>query len=179
MINPVTLQRWLYRLLFVAICGAVIFGRLLPVHFTHRQIPGPDLVLLFTFAWVLRRPDYVPFPVVALVLIATDILFSRAVGLGAGLGLVAVEFLRSRESLWRDLPVTAEFAMVALVLLMYTLGTAAIHGIFVVDQPPFGKRLLQLTITLISYPLVVALSRYGLGVSKTAPGEVDALGHRL
>jgi rod shape-determining protein MreD len=39
--------------------------------------------------------------------------------------------------------------------------------------------LLRLLVTLAAYPLVVVASRLALGLRRAAPGEVDALGHRL
>ncbi|MGY9048221.1 MAG: rod shape-determining protein MreD, partial [Rhodobacterales bacterium] len=47
---------------------------------------------------------------------------------------------------------------------------------------PFGTpflTLMQLALTILIYPLVVVLSHLIFGVRRSAPGEVDRLGHSL
>lgn len=179
MIDPITLERWLYRLLFVGLAIVTIFFAILPLNLGSERLPRPDVMLLFALAWVLRRPDYLPAVLAAAVFLAEDLLFMRPPGLWAALSLLAVEFLRSREPIWRDLPFLFEWAMVAAVLMAMTLVQMATLGLFMVDQPPAGARFLQLSLSILSYPLVTALTRFALQVTKPAPGEVDALGHKL
>ena len=179
MIDPVTLERIMFRLLFAAIAAAILFAGILPFAIGAERIPGPDLILLTIFAWILRRPDYMPAFLVTAVLLLEDILFMRPPGLWACLGLVAAEFLRSREEIWRDLPFPLEWAMVAAVLAIVSAAQAAVLGLFLVDQPPIHAQLVRLSLSILSYPVVVAVSRYIFRVAKPAPGEVDALGHKL
>jgi len=42
--------------------------RILPLSTEPGSVPGPDVVLCLTFAWVLRRPEYVPALLIAAVL---------------------------------------------------------------------------------------------------------------
>lgn len=179
MMDPVAFQRLLYRLIFALISAAILFAGILPFALGAERIPGPDLILLTAFAWVLRRPDYMPALLVAAVLLVEDILFMRPLGLMACLGLIALEFLRSREPIWRDLPFPLEWAMVAAVMLLVAVAQAAILGLFVIDQPPPGAQLVKVSLSILCYPVVTAISRYVFRVAKPAPGEVDALGHKL
>ena len=55
----------------------------------------------------------------------------------------------------------------------------ALLALFMVPRPPMGVAVLQMGITIFTYPVVVALSHMLFGLRKAAPGEVDALGHRL
>lgn len=179
MTDPVSLERLLYRLLFVAIAATILFVGILPFKLGSDRVPGPDLILLTAFAWVLRRPDYMPALLVAGVLLVEDVLFMRPLGLTACLGLIALEYLRSREPIWRDLPFPLEWAMVAAVMLALTVAQAAILGLFMVDQPAVPAQLVQVSLSILCYPFVTAFSRYVFRVAKPAPGEVDALGHKL
>lgn len=179
MIDQVTLERLLYRLLFMGIAAFVVFVGILPFNLGEARIPGPDMMLLLACAWVLRRPDYLSAVLVAAVFLIEDILFMRPLGLRSCLGLVAVEFLRSREPMWRDLPFPFEWVMVAVVLLLLSVAQAAILGLFLVDQPSLTAQLIRLSLSILSYPVVAAVSRYVFRVAKPAPGEVDALGHKL
>ncbi len=179
MVDPVTMRRWTYRLLFAAIASVVVFVRILPLDLTAGRIPGPDIVLLFALAWVLRRPDYVPVALVAAVMLLTDMLFMRPPGLWSALAVVAVEFLRSRAHVSRELPFLVEWMMVAGVLAAMILANRLILTVFLVNQPGFGQDVMLLLATVLSYPVVVLFSATVLGLRKVAPGEVDQLGHRI
>ncbi len=179
MVDPITSHRWLYRGLFVLLVGTSVFFLLLPLDLTAGRWPGPDLIVALSFAWVLRRPDFVPVVLVAAVFLTMDLLFMRPPGLWAGLVVLGLEFLRSREPHSRDLPFLVEWAMVSGVVVAMTLAQRLVLLIFVVGQPSFGLVVLQLSATIISYPLVVAASRMIFGIRKIAPGEVDQLGHPL
>ncbi|WP_102108219.1 rod shape-determining protein MreD [Oceaniglobus roseus] len=178
MVDPVARRRIAYRLLFVAIAMVVVFVQLLPFRLGDPRFPGPDILALLAFAWVLRRPSYVPVLLVALVCLFTDILFLRPIGLWSALTLAGLEFLRAREHLSRDLPFLVEWFMVSGILGLMTMGNALILAIFFVPHPPVGMAALQLVTSILGYPLVVLVSRYAFGVHKMAPGEADALGHR-
>ncbi|RVV96755.1 rod shape-determining protein MreD [Mesobaculum littorinae] len=179
MVDPVSTRRLVYRLGFVALAAGFIFLRLLPFEVSANRVPGPDLPVIFAFAWVLRRPDYVPATMIAAVMLVCDILFMRPLGLWAAIVLIGLEFLRARENLSRDLPFVVEWLMVAATLATMTLAQIAVLGLFVVPQPALQMSLAHLAVTVLSYPAAVVISRYALGVTKAAPGAVDALGHKL
>ncbi|MBT8457572.1 MAG: rod shape-determining protein MreD [Rhodobacteraceae bacterium] len=179
MAETIVTRRWRYRAIFAALAFIVIFARLLPLDAGPGGLPGPDLVLLLAFAWVLRRPDYVPVVLVAVVMLLMDVLFLRPLGLWAACTVLALEFLRSREAGARDLPFLFEWVLVGGVIVMMTLGNMLILALFAVSQPPLGLLLIQMIMTILSYPLVVLFSAKGLGLKKMSPGAVDQLGHKL
>jgi rod shape-determining protein MreD len=178
MADPVARRRLSYRLVFLAILALVMLAKLMPLHPGPGSWPAPDILVLITFAWLLRRPDYVPVVLVALVFLLADLLFLRPPGLWAAIVVLATEFLRSREPGWRDIPFLLEWGIVAAVLTAMTLAYSAALAVFFVDQPGLGLTLLHLAITIAAYPVVVLLTARALGLRKAAPGEVDQLGHR-
>lgn len=171
-------RRLAWRILFLALAFALAFVHLLPVSLGPAGVPGPDLFVLLVFAWVLRRPEYVPALLIALVMLTADFLFLRPPGLWAAITVLGAEVLRAREAQSRDLPFLAEWGLVGIVLAAMTFGEAIVLLLFFVDQPPFGLTLVQLVFTILAYPLVVAVSAFGFGLRKAAPGAVDELGHR-
>jgi rod shape-determining protein MreD len=142
-------------------------------------VPGPDLLVAIALAWAARRPDYVPVVLVALVMLLADFLFMRPPGLWAAITVLGVEFLRNRESAFRDLPFLVEWGLVAVLLLAMTLANAFVLLVLMVDQPTLGLTLLQLIATILAYPLVVGVTVFALGLRRAAPGEIDEMGHRL
>jgi len=178
MADPVLTRRLGFRALWLGLALAVMLALLLPLHPGPGRIPAPDILLLMTFAWLMRRPDFLPVLAVGLVFLMADFLFMRPPGLWAALVVLATEFLRAREPGWRDLPFIFEWGVVAAVTTALTVVYAALLAMFMVDRPGIGPMLLHLAITIAAYPLVVLLTARLFGVRKTAPGAVDELGHR-
>ncbi|MCP5038063.1 MAG: rod shape-determining protein MreD [Rhodobacteraceae bacterium] len=175
MIDPQTLRIWLFRLVLLALAGGVAFVLILPLSFNPAGLPGPDLILALIFAWVLRRPEYVPVPLVAAIVFLMDMLLLNPPGLHAALVVIGVEFLRQRGASSTDLPFAVEWGLVMVVMGMILLGQRLVLAIFVVEQIEFGKEALRLVISWSVYPLVVAFSVYILGVRRVQPGDADAL----
>lgn len=179
MVDPVTLQTWAHRALFAGLIGVLAVARLMPLDAGRVGLPGPDLMLALTFAWVLRRPSYVPPWLIVALFLPLDLLFQRPPGLGALVVLLGAEFLRGREGFSRGVPFPFEWAMVTFVLLAMAGVTQIVLGLFLVPRPPLGLELLRALFTGAVYPLAVLASHYVFGVRRVSPGEVDALGARL
>jgi penicillin-binding protein 2 len=130
MADPVTSRRLGYRVLWAALIMTAMVALLLPLHPGPGRFPPPDILLLITIAWVLRRPDYVPVGLIAAAFLMADFLFMRPPGLWAALVVLATEYLRAREAGWRDLPFLLEWAIVGAVLGAMTLAHAIAGGVF-------------------------------------------------
>lgn len=177
MIEPWIIRQWMYRGGFVLISATALFFCLLPLEVGAGRWPGPDLALAFAFAWVLRRPAYVPMLLVGLTFLLGDFVFMRPPGLWAALCVIAVEFLRGREGMSRDMPFLVEWATVSVVLLGLALVYRICLGIFIVDHTSFGLVILQQISTLMVYPLVVLASTFIMGVTKITAAEAEQIGY--
>jgi rod shape-determining protein MreD len=174
-----TARRWLGRLTFLGLALLIVFAQLLPLNTIPRLWASPDLLLALTLVWVARRPDLLPVPLIALVFLVTDLLFQRPPGLWTALVLILTEIVRARAATLRNVPFPLEWMTVAAGILAVTLANRAVLAIVLTPQAPLGLTLIQTLMTVLVYPLVVGLSHVLFGVSRPAPGEVDALGHRL
>lgn len=175
LLNPV----WTYRALFVAIAIGVTLFRMLPLSTAPARLPGPEVLTCLACAWVLRRPDYVPAFLIALVFLFEDFVLMRPPGLWALIILMGTEFLRGRVVFMRELGLALEWAMVSVVMVAMVLLYRLAYAVAFIDNPPLSLVALQMLGTILSYPLVVGVSRYGLGLRKAAAGEVDRFGRRV
>ena len=164
---------YVMHVIYVLMCMTLIFLHLLPLDTQPRGWAGPDMMLAFTFAWVLRRPDYVPPALIAVVFLLADLLFQRPPGLGAALVLLASETLRGRVLGLRDLTFPVEWLNVATTLIVITLAYRIILGLVMVEQAPLGLSLMQMIATIVFYPVAVIVSQMIFGVRKLAPGDID------
>lgn len=171
--------RWAYRGLYVALAGVLMFLHLLPIDSKPAHWPGPDLLQAFTFAWVLRRPEYVPALLIALVILLEDFLTMRPPGLWAVIVLLGAEFLRGRSVFLREVGFLAEWLMVSVVMVACFLAYRAAFAVAFLPLPDFGFAFVRVIGSILAYPFVVALTFWVLGLRKAAPGEVDNYGRRM
>lgn len=174
-----TAHVWTYRVAFMGIAALLFFLRLLPLGAAPGHWPGPDLLLCVTLAWVLRRPEYVPAPLIAVVMLIEDVLLMRPPGLWTAIVVLGTEFLRGRAALTRELSFAAEWLLVAVLMTGMLVAYRAGFAVAMLSQPGFGYAMVQTLGSILCYPAVVFLSRAALGVHKPAMGEVDAMGRRL
>jgi rod shape-determining protein MreD len=179
MADPFRASPQFHWLVYLAFALAILFARLLPLGTTAGDLPGPDLVLCLTFAWAIRRPDFVPVWLLAAVFLTEDLVLMRPPGLWTALVIVAVEFIRSRVALTRELTFPMEWLLVAGLMVGCLLAFRSVAGLLLVPQPAFGFALLQTVWSILCYPLVVGLSQLALDLRKPATGEVDDYGRRL
>lgn len=170
---------WLHRLLFLGVAFLMIFLKLLPLQDLAGRLPGPDLLLCLIFAWMVRRPEYLPALMVAGVVLLEDMLLMRPPGLWTALVILASEFIRSRVALTRELNFGVEWLLVAGLMLALFVGQRLAFAVAFLPQPALGYVLVQTGWSILAYPAVVFVSRYGLDLHKPAMGELDAYGRRL
>lgn len=169
---------WTYRAVFAAVAALIAFVQLLPLDMRAQQVPGPDVLTLLAFSWVVMRPDFVPVALLAIVFFLGDILFMRPLGLWTALVILGAEFLRSRSVALRETSFLSEWTLVAGVYAAILTANTMILALFAVDQAGLGLTMIRLIATILVYPLVVILGGRAVGLKKIVPGEVDRLGHR-
>jgi rod shape-determining protein MreD len=170
---------WIIRALFLTLALILLFVRLLPLGTEPGHLPGPDLLLCLILAWVVRRPDLLPMPLILAVILAEDLILMRPPGLWTAIVILATEFLRGRVALTRELNFLVEWMLVAGLMLGMLLAYRLILGLAFVPQPAFGFAIVQVLWSIAVYPLVVVLSRLVLDLRKPAMGEIDDFGRRL
>ncbi|MEH7827154.1 rod shape-determining protein MreD [Gemmobacter denitrificans] len=177
--DPLRRDVLLHRAIYVAVALFMLFLRLLPLDSTAGRLPGPDILLCLTLAWVLRRPDYVPVLLIATVVLLEDLLLMRPPGLWTALVVLGSEVLRSRLALTRELSFLMEWLFIAMLMLAMFFLYRLAFAVTALPQPGFGFAMAQVLASILVYPLVVGLSRITLGVHKPGMGELDDMGRRL
>lgn len=179
MVEGQSSQIWFYRGLFLLIALCLLFVRVLPLGSVAGDWPGPDILLCVIFAWVTRRPDFLPVGLLATALLLEDMVLMRPPGLWTALVIIAAEFIRSRVALTRELTFMAEWAMVAGLMFALLLTYRLVFTVSFLPQPGFGFALMQTLWSILCYPLVVGASRFAFDLRKPATGEIDSYGRRL
>ncbi len=169
---------WAMRVWFVVLALAIMFFHLLPLDTLPRRWAPPDLLIAFAFAWIVRRPDYVPAVALAGVMLLADLLFQRPPGLVALLVVLAGEYLRNQTAAPGEASFVGEWISVCFVILAVTLLNRLILTLTLVEQAPLALSLIQMVLTMAVYPPVVLVTQTVMGIRRLTPGEAEALGAR-
>ncbi|WP_347137934.1 rod shape-determining protein MreD [Paracoccus sp. SSK6] len=161
--------------LFCAAMAVLLFLRLLPLTAGAVRLPGPDLGLCLTFAWVLRRPDQLAAVVIAAVFTVQDIVLFQPLGLWAAIVLAGTETARLREARWRDQPFMVEWLRIAILMGVMMLGYRIIQVLFMMPVPALGQVILHYIATAAAYPPVVLAARALIGLRRITPIEAEQM----
>lgn len=173
MIDPITAHIWRNRALFLALCTFVIGWKMLPLDTSQGGLPPPDLLILLTLCWHLRQPAVVPLAVVVLVFGAADILFHKPLGLTTLFMVLTIRALRRRRADLLDLNFITEWAIMGGIIAAISLGERLALILIFADPVPLGLGLQHLAVTVLCYPLVVAISKFLLGLRKLRLADLD------
>lgn len=170
-------QLWVMRAAFFGLALVILFTNLLPIKTSAPQAwAGVDLLMAFAMAWSVRRPEYLPVFMMAVIFLLADLLLQRPPGLWAVLMLLACERLKSQSLTLRDAGFPTECLTVGAMIVGIYLGNRVILAILLIDLPPLGLYLLQMIVTLAVYPLTVFVTHVFMGVRKVSAGDVGAGG---
>jgi len=166
-------QIWGWRTVYLAFGLAVIFFRILPLETGTPGLPGPDYILCVTLAWVLRQPAAVPLALILFLFLLGDFLLQRPPGLWTALAVLASEALRNRRVGIAETPFLFEWAVIATTVVAMILGERIILWLLVADQPSLGLSLMEGLATVMIYPIVVLISKFGLRMDKLPVVELE------
>lgn len=172
-------HNWGMRGLYVFLTVLVLFLHLLPLNTPPDRWPFPDILIALTFAWVLRRPDYVPTLLIAGVMLMSDLLLQRPPGLMAALVVIGAAYLRSAAPGMRDSGFVGEWTSVSVVITAIFLTNRIVLSVLSVEQTALAPVVVQLVLTVLAYPLIVWLSQGVFGIRRMSPADASAVGSRV
>ncbi|WP_371060538.1 rod shape-determining protein MreD [Rhodosalinus sp. 5P4] len=167
---------WMRRASYLALSLLILFFQLLPLDTGTPRWAPPDLLVALTFAWAVRRPDFVPALSVAAMMLLADLLLQRPPGLLAALVVLGAEWLKRRAPELRDDSFLTEWLSVASVIVVVSLGYRVVLNLLAVAQPQLGLYLMQLLMTMAVYPVVVGICYLFFGLQKPAASDLDTRG---
>ena len=165
---------WSYQALFLALCASVICIKMMPLSLDNTGVPGPDLLLALTLAWLLRQPAAVPLGAILVVFLLADFLFQRPPGLWTLLVIITSEALRRRRLTMTEFPFLLEWSAFSGAIFVMIVVERMLLWVLFVDPPPLGLSLAHAIVTAAIYPLVVGISKFLFGLRKIGPAEVEA-----
>lgn len=168
-------RQTLGMLAFAALAAGIVFLAVLPFDHAPGALPGPDILLVATFVWVIRRPELVPVWMVAAIFLLADFLLMRAPGLMAAAAVLASEYLRGRGGLASEGTFALEWGVAAWMIASVLFGTAAVLALLGAPTPGFWPLTAEVAGTVVFYPLMVVAARLFFGIRR--PGVAARFGY--
>ncbi|SDX11680.1 rod shape-determining protein MreD [Ruegeria halocynthiae] len=162
---------WVKRSLYVALSVFVLFLHLLPLDAKPDRLPFPDVLIALTYAWVLRRPEYVPILMIAIVMFTADLLLQRPPGLLAALVVLGAAYLHSAAVGMKDTGFVSEWTTVGAVITVVFVLNRLILAILSVQQATLGPVVAQVVLTIAIYPVMVLFSQSAFGVRRKSVAD--------
>ena len=94
------------------------------------------------------------------------------------LALIACEQMKKQSRSLRDASLATELVSAALWIVGIGIAYRLVLAILLVEVPQLSPALIQIVVTVLAYPLVVAVTHAVMGVRKPAPGDIDGKGVR-
>ncbi|MDG2340003.1 MAG: rod shape-determining protein MreD [Paracoccaceae bacterium] len=167
---------WAMRLLYAALCSLVMMFHLLPLGQLATVSFTPDVILCLTLAWVIRRPEYAPILLIAIVALLADLLLMRVPGLWAALVVLLANSIGKKRRRMRSTGFAVEWFRVSSgIAVIFVVQRIALSLLFV-EPAPIIANLAQFIATIAAYPLIVALTAGVLRIRKPDLIEAEAGG---
>lgn len=152
---------------YLALAAAITVLAMLPGEAVPRRWPVPDVLLMVTLAWLVRRPAHLPAASLALVFLAADFVTGQPPGLRAALVLIAAEYLRARpDPAAADDGPLAEWARAGAAILLIAFAERALMGLTLTPAPEMGPVLLRAISGALLYPAAALFVAYVLGIRR-------------
>ncbi len=172
-------KTWVQRGVFILLAFVLIVVDLVPLDMRPSLWVAPDLLLLATLAWVVRKPAYTPVVVIAVVFLMADFLFMRPPGLWAALVVIMTEMIRRRHREFRNMPWLVEWGTIAFGIVVITIANRIVLALVMSPQAPLALSLIEMTATILAYPVVLLVAHFVFRVTRTSPGEIGSRGQIL
>lgn len=167
------------RLAFFACALLLLLINIVPLSFEPGFSSRPDLLLCVVITFALRRPEFVPFWLVAGVMFISDVLTMQPPGLWTAIVVLTVEVIRTQEHRFREQVFPLEWVFVAAIIFLALLVNRMTLGLAMVPLPGFSAMMMHFLMTTLAYPLVVFLCYFLLRIHKVSPDEAVLFGHKL
>ena len=167
---------WTMRGIYLGLAVLIPVYHLLPLSIAPAGWAPPDVLFALSYAWAVRRPDYVPTLALVIALLLADFLLQRPPGLWTALALIAIEWAKARERRQAENTLAVEWVTFGISVVLMVLTYRAVLLLTVTDAGPLFLSSMQALFTIMIYPLVVLTSHFIFGVRRSMPGDLDSFG---
>ena len=147
------------RLTYLLIVMLLVLFKTMPIHTSTDQFAMPDIPLVITFVWVMRRPDIMGPILITIAFLFADMISQRPPGLWTLIVLCGSMFLRSRTIYFKEVIFFYEWLMIAIVVIFCFPAHQFLLLLTFLPTHDLAVLVKQALLTIILYPVFIWLSR--------------------
>ena len=151
---------WIYRIIFLTVSIFLVLANLMPLQTTPQSWPWPNILLLVIFCWSLREPNFVPIPLITVVVLSQDFLLHRPPGLFSGITILILVWIKAITASSDDKSFLAEWVRVVLAFAAISLINHLVLTLSFVTTTELKISLIQVIMNISTYPFVVLISHH-------------------
>lgn len=167
---------WLRQLALLMFAALVMFFHLIPFTLTPATLPAPDILYCIICVLIIRRPEIVPFWMIALIYFGFDVFQAKPLGVWTACILITSEVLRASRDTFRKNLFLFEWMTISLAFFLTLVVNRLLWIVTFIPTPSVSCILWEFAFTILAYPIILFVITYVLRIRKFALGEFGNIG---
>ena len=143
----------IHQILYFCIGLLIIFFQILPLQTTPQSWSGPNVLLVFFAALVIKRPEFTSSLLIAVVFLIEDFFLMRPPGLMSSLTLLGLYFLKRKFQNQEETSLIFVWGNVAICLTLVLLICYFVSKLLFIPSAGLRLTIMEITVTLAIYPI--------------------------
>ena len=143
----------IHQILYFCIGLLIIFFQILPLQTTPQSWSGPNVLLVFFAALVIKRPEFTSSLLIAVVFLIEDFFIMRPPGLMSSLTVLGLYFLKRKFQNQEETSLIFVWGNVAICLTLVLLICYFVSKLLFIPSAGLRLTIMEITVTLAIYPI--------------------------
>ena len=146
-------KSFIHQILYFCIGLLIIFFQILPLQTTPQSWSGPNVLLVFFAALVIKRPEFTSSILIAVVFLIEDFFLMRPPGLMSSLTVLGLYILKRKFQNQEDTSLVFVWGNVAICLTLILLICYFVSKLLFIPSAGLRLTIMEITVTLAIYPI--------------------------
>ena len=146
-------KSFIHQILYFCIGLLIIFFQILPLQTTPQSWSGPNVLLVFFAALVIKRPEFTSSLLIAVVFLIEDFFLMRPPGLMSSLTVLGLYILKRKFQNQEDTSLVFVWGNVAICLTLILLICYFVLKLLFIPSAGLRLTIMEITVTLAIYPI--------------------------
>ena len=143
----------IHQIFYFCIGLLIIFFQILPLQTTPQSWSGPNVLLVFFAALVIKRPEFTSSLLIAVVFLIEDFFLMRPPGLMSSLTVLGLYFLKRKFQNQEETSLIFVWGNVAICLTLVLLICYFVSKLLFIPSAGLRLTIMEITVTLAIYPI--------------------------
>ena len=146
-------KSFIHQILYFCIGLLIIFFQILPLQTTPQSWSGPNVLLVFFAAIVIKKPEFTSSLLIAVVFLIEDFFLMRPPGLMSSLTVLGLYILKTKFQNQEETSLVFVWGNVAICLTLILLICYFVSKLLFIPSAGLRLTIMEITVTLDIYPI--------------------------